>query len=205
MTTGEFWAGFLYSLEMFVVGLAISIIVGVVVGLVMGWIAWLQDLLDPLMMLIYTVPRDAAIPLLIIWFGVGRVTEIWVVFIGAVFPILLNTVAGVKAVDPALVRAAKSFGGSSLEVFRTVLLPGALPTIMTGIRLGIGRSVMGIVVVEMYLGMKGIGSFIIRGQAGFNVDHMLFNTFVVSLLGYLAVRCAKWVENRYSSWREGAA
>src|SRR5207237_10738978 len=144
-------------------GFALSIIMGLPLGLLMGWYRRLTMALDPFVTFFYSIPRVALTPLLIIWFGIGMNSKIAVVFLGAIFAIVINTAAGVRNLDPALIKAARSFGASDAQLFRTIVLPGSVPFILTGLRLGPGHALTGVVVVELLAAQAVVGLIVARG------------------------------------------
>ena len=143
---GQIWPDMWISGQELMYGFALSIVVGLPVGMLMGWYRRLNEALDPFVTFFYSIPRVALTPLLIVWFGIGINSKIAVVLLGAIFAIVINTAAGVRNLDPALIKAARSFGASDAQLFRTIVLPGSVPFILTGLRLGLGHALTGVVV-----------------------------------------------------------
>jgi NitT/TauT family transport system permease protein len=191
---GEIFPHLVISLKEFVVGFILSLIVGIPLGVVLGRYRFPGLLLDPLLMALYTMPRMAMMPLLVVWFGVGVGATISVVFLGAVFPILINTSVGIREIDPIWVRAVRSFGGNEWDIFKKVLLPGAVPPMMSGVRLGVGRGLLGMVVSEMYASTAGIGGQIAIYGNSFRTTELITLIAIVSLLGFLMVDLMRRVE-----------
>ncbi|MDI6790968.1 MAG: ABC transporter permease [Thermodesulfobacteriota bacterium] len=183
--SGEIYDGLYISLKGFFLGFVLAVVIGIPVGVVIGRYRFLSMLLDPLLMAIYNMPKVAMMPLLVVWFGVGFGATVAVVLLGAVFPILVNTAVGIREVDPVWVRAVRSFGGSEWDVFKKVLLPGSVPPMMTGIRLGVGRGLLGVVVSEMYASTEGIGHLIGLYGMSFRITELIAMVGVVSLLGFV--------------------
>ena len=202
--SGEVWQPLLISLKEFFAGFALALVVAVPLGIVLGRYRFFSMLLDPLLMALYTMPYLAIMPLLVVWFGVGFGATLAVVFIGAAFPILINTAVGIREVDPLWVRAVRSFGGSEWDVFRKVLLPGAVPPMMTGIRLGVGRGLLGMVVSEMYASTEGIGGLIGLYGNSFRTTELIALIAVVSLLGFIFVDLMRRLEGRVRKGRAEA-
>lgn len=198
--SGDLFQPLAFSLREFVLGFALAVAVGVPVGVALGHWRIFTLLFDPLLMALYTTPRLALMPLLVVWFGVGLGATVAVVFLGAVFPILVNTAVGIREVDPVWIRAVKSFGGSEWDIFRKVLLPGSVPPVMTGIRLGVGRGILGVVVSEMYAGTQGIGVQIDLYGSAFRVTDLIVLIAVVSILGFVMVNLVRLVEERVRQW-----
>jgi NitT/TauT family transport system permease protein len=190
-SAGEFGAGF---------GLACAL--GIPGGLAMGWFRRLRLLLEPTVMAFYTVPRTTFLPLTMLWFGIGFEMYAVIVFLGAIFPILVNTMTGVQQAEAALIRAARSFGAGRLALFRHVLLPSSLPYMMGGIRLGLGRALIGVIVAEMYVSISGVGHLVMKYQAGLNSDKLMVLVCLVAASGVAVVALARAVETRLGPWRQ---
>ena len=194
--SGEIYQPLAVSLKEFVLGFVLALVVGIPLGIVLGRYRFPSLLLDPLLMAFYTMPRMAMMPLLVVWFGVGLGATIAVVFLGAVFPILINTSVGIREIDPIWVRAVRSFGGTEWDIFKKVLLPGTVPPMMTGIRLGVGRGLLGMVVSEMYASTEGIGGQIALYGNSFRTTELIVLIAIVSLLGFFMVDLMRRVEER---------
>ena len=193
---GEIFHHLSVSLKEFFIGFVLSVIVGIPLGVILGRYRTAFLMLDPLLMALYTTPRVAMMPLLVVAFGVGFGATIAVVFLGAVFPIMVNTAVGVREVDPVWIRAVQSFGGSEWNIFTKVLLPGAVPPIITGVRLGVGRGILGMVVGEMYAATEGIGQQISLYGNSFLVPELMALIILVSFLGFLFVSLIRLIEER---------
>ena len=200
--SGELLANARVSFLEFVYGFFPALVAGVALGIAMGRYRRVGNLLDPLMMAAYTTPRIALLPLLIIWFGVGMGSKVAIVFLGAVFPIIVNTVAGIRQIEPVWVRAARSFGCNELGILRRVVLPGALPIIMTGVRLGVGRGIISVIVGEMYVSVAGVGRIMMDYSAGIRTAHTIVLVAVVAGFGFLLVRAVYELERRLGPWRQ---
>jgi ABC-type nitrate/sulfonate/bicarbonate transport system permease component len=193
---GEIYLPLAISLREFVFGFLLALIVGIPLGIVLGRYRLPGKIFDPLLMAFYTMPRMAMMPLLVVWFGVGLGATIAVVFLGAVFPILINTSVGIREIDPLWIRAVRSFGGGEWDIFKKVLLPGTIPPMMTGVRLGVGRGLLGMVVSEMYASTAGIGGQIALYGNSFRTTELIVLITVVSLLGFIMVDLMRRVEER---------
>jgi NitT/TauT family transport system permease protein len=193
---GEIFPHLAISLKEFVLGFILALFVGIPLGIVLGRYRLPAQVLDPLLMAFYTMPRMAMMPLLVVWFGVGLGATIAVVFLGALFPILINTSVGIREIDPLWIRAVRSFGGKEWDIFKKVLLPGAVPPMMTGIRLGVGRGLLGMVVSEMYASTAGIGGQIALYGNSFRATELIVLIAVVSLVGFLMVDLMRRLEER---------
>ena len=191
----------LYSLWALASGMAIAIVIGVGLGVLLGWFRRLSYLLEPMLMAFYVTPTVALLPLIVIFAGVGNRSTTIVVVLSAVFPILLNTIAGVRQLDPTWMRAVQAYGGDRLTAFRLVAVRGSLPEIVLGIRLGIGRGLIGVIVAEMYASTDGIGSLLSAYSHAIRISHSFVVVIAIGIVGYALVQGMRLVEERVSRWR----
>ena len=201
VSTGTFLHDVFVSLSEFAIGFALAIGIGVPLGLLLGRFPVLRYLLDPPIMAIYATPHLALLPIVVVWLGIGMQSKIAVVFVGAFIPILVNSMAGVRGVERSWVAAARSFCAGEWEVFTKVILPAALPSVVLGIRLGVSRAVLGVVVGEMYQSQAGIGNEIMRYGSEFRSDYLLFDVLVVSLFGFASASAIRALEQKL--WTAG--
>ncbi|MDE3101772.1 MAG: ABC transporter permease [Chloroflexota bacterium] len=201
IASGELGRNAVVTIEEFVLGFVPSVAVGLVLGIVMGLQRRLRYLLDPLLMALYAAPLVALIPILVIWFGVGEGSKVAVVFLSALFPVLVNAMAGVEQVEAAWMRAVRAFGGSELDVVRKAILPGALPAFMAGIRLGLGRGIIGVIVGEIYVSVRGIGSLMNDYSGAGRTAELIALVWVTALCGFAGVAAMRWWEERVSAAR----
>jgi len=198
-------AGFLHdvsvSLSEFAIGFALAIGIGVPLGLLLGRFPVLRYLLDPPIMAIYATPHLALLPIIVVWLGIGMQSKIAVAFVGGVIPILVNSMAGVRGVERSWVVAARSFCAGERDVFVKVILPASLPSVILGIRLGLSRAVLGVIVAEMYQSQAGVGNEIMRYGSEFRTDQLLFNVLLVSLFGVAATSAVRALEEKL--WTAG--
>lgn len=186
--------------KLFLVGFAISLGVGLVVGLVLGWYKVMHALLDPWVTMLYAAPRLALIPLVVVWAGIGFKAQVVVVVLLGLFPMIINTMAGVAAMDRTHLRVARSFLATNKDVLLTIALPGAVPFIIAGIRQSLVLSLTGVVVAEYFLGATGVGGLIFKagqvletGQAFVGVAFFCLAAVVLtSLLGVIEKHFDKW-------------
>ncbi|WP_102348855.1 ABC transporter permease [Bacillus sp. Marseille-P3661] len=202
ITSGGFFEHFYISMAELFIGFALAVVVGLIIGILMGWNRIIGGLFDPLVMALYATPRVALVPLFVLWFGVGIGSKIFIVFIGAVFPVLINTITGIRQVDPLLLRAGRSFGASNSQLFTKILLPGALPAMMTGIRLGWGRGILGFVIGEMYVSMAGLGNLIQAAGNAMRTDQLFFLIIIVAGLGFVGTSIFQYLEHKLTPWRQ---
>ena len=201
VTTGGFLNDVSVSLAEFAIGFGLAIAIGVPLGLVLGRFPVLRHLLDPPIMAIYATPHLALLPIVVVWLGIGMQSKIAVAFVGGVIPILVNTTAGVRGVERSWMVAARSFGASGWYVFVKVILPASLPSVILGIRLGLSRAVLGVVVGEMYQSQAGLGNKVMRYGSEFQTDYLLFYVLLISVFGLTATTAVRTVEEKL--WTTG--
>src|ERR671932_17579 len=198
---GELWKHTSVSLQEFALGYVVAAVVGVLLGLLLATNARLRDYAGPWVSFLYAVPLVAIAPLFIVAFGIGIMSKVVVIFLVAVFIILVNTEVGVLSTDPHLIEAARSFGASRLQIFRKVLLPAALPFIIAGLRLGMARGLVGVVVAELFGAKAGLGFLILASAQVFDTASLFVGVLVLAVGGYLGVEALKLVEHRLAPWR----
>jgi sulfonate transport system permease protein len=198
-------SGFLHdvsiTLSEFAIGFVLAIAIGVPLGLVLGRFSALRYLLDPPIMAIYATPHLALLPIIVVWLGIGMQSKIAVAFVGGVIPILVNTIAGVRGVEHSWVIAARSFCARGWDVFVKVILPASLPSVILGIRLGLSRAVLGVVVAEMYQSQAGVGNEVMRYGAEFRTDYLLFDILLITGFGVAATSAVRTLEEKL--WMAG--
>lgn len=191
----------LISAYQFAIGYAGAVIIGVVVGLMMGWFRSVRAALQPIVSAIYSTPTVALIPLFVVWFGVGNDSKIFMVMLAALFPVLLNTVAGTMAAPKELLEMSASFGATRLDTFRTILLPSAVPFIMTGLRLAVGVGVILTIVGEMLAGTDGIGYVIQNAGQTFDTREIFAGVIVVAVAATILIALLRRIERHFDAWR----
>ncbi|HEX9494897.1 MAG TPA: ABC transporter permease [Candidatus Limnocylindria bacterium] len=199
--TDEIWLDIATSGQEMAIGYGMAILVGLLIGLGMGWYTRFQYAMDPFVNFFYSTPRIVLIPLFIIWFGIDMPSKIAVIFLGALFPIIINTMAGVRNTENALLRVARSFGASDALIFRRVVLPGSVPFILTGFRLGIGHALTGVVVAELIAARHGVGQLIAIAGQTFQTPKMLAGVILIAGTGMLLTTILQRLENRFQAWR----
>jgi ABC-type nitrate/sulfonate/bicarbonate transport system permease component len=198
---GTIYPDLAVSGEEFVLGYGLAVLVGVPLGILMGWYSRLNAVLDPFVSALYATPRIALMPLVIIWFGIDLQAKIAIIFLSTVFPILVNTMTGVRTMDRDFVKVARSFGASDGQLFRTVALPSSVPNLLTGLRLGLGHALIGIVVGEMYGSTAGIGYMMqVAGQT-FQTDRVMVGLVIIAGAGMALTGVLKKIEKRFDAWR----
>ncbi|MBB4185403.1 ABC transporter permease [Sinorhizobium terangae] len=184
-----------------VVGYGLAIIVGVPLGILMGWYRRFDAAFDPIISALYATPRIALLPLIMIWFGIGLGSKFAIIFLSAVFPILINTTAGVQTVERDYIKVARSFGANDRQMFLTVAFPAAVPFLLTGLRLGLGHALIGIVVGEMYSAQAGVGYLISVAGATFQTDRVMFGIILIAAAGVVLTNILRMIERRFDRWR----
>jgi ABC-type nitrate/sulfonate/bicarbonate transport system permease component len=185
----------------FLVGFGLACAVAVPFGLMYGWNRTFRAFFDPFVSGLYSTPMIALLPLLIIAFGIGIKSKIAMIFLSAFFPIAINTASGMQVLDASLVKAARAFGASNWQLFTTVGMPSCVPFILAGLRLAVGRALIGVVVGEMYAGTSGIGYLLAVSGQTFETDTFFVAVIIVVLAGYSLTEGLKWVEGRFATWR----
>ena len=188
------------SLEVMVYGLVAAIVVGIPLGVAMARIRWLDWALDLPINALYATPLVAVVPLLVLWFGIYLKAKIIVVFLFAVFPILINTYQGVRECDKGMIEVAQSFRSSEWRMWRDVLLPFAVPYIIAGLRLAIGRGLIGMIIAEFYTTISGLGFMITKYANVFAMDKTFVPVIVLMVLGVSLTTLLKWVGRRIAPW-----
>jgi ABC-type nitrate/sulfonate/bicarbonate transport system permease component len=199
--SGELTRHVLVSLNEFFVGFLIAAVFGVLLGIAMASSDTVKDFVDPWVSAVYATPTVALAPMFIFIFGIDAPSKMAVVFLLAVFPIVINTATGIRATDQIYIEAARSFSANRAQIFSKVLIPSALPFIVAGLRLGIGRGLVGVVVGEFIGARAGLGYLIFRSSQGFQIDAMWVGVFLLAGTGVLAVNMLQRVERRMAPWR----
>jgi ABC-type nitrate/sulfonate/bicarbonate transport system permease component len=199
--SGEIWNDLRVSGIEFGWGYLLSIVVGVPFGIAIGWYKRFSYICDPFVNAMNATPRVALLPLIIIWLGIGILSKIGIIFLGAVFPLVINTRDGVKTTPVSLLSAARSFGASEWQIFRSVVVPSTVPFILTGLRLAIGRALIGVMVGELYAATAGIGFMITVAGATFQTDKVFVGVLIFALSGMIATDVIDRIERRFDKWR----
>jgi ABC-type nitrate/sulfonate/bicarbonate transport system permease component len=191
----------LYTLTNLGIGLLIACVVGIPAGLLMGGNKWIEKILSPYVWALTSLPRIALVPLFILFLGFGVEMQITIVVLSAVFPIVINSWAGVKTTEKSLLAAAKVFGASRRDLYIRVVLPYTLPFIISGIQQGIGRGLVGVIIAEIFGGSNGLGYLVSRSADTFNSALMYAVLFVLVVVSLTLVQCTRWLEAYVAPWR----
>lgn len=198
---GELGSNALVTLIEFLQGFLPAVAVGIAAGVLLALARPLRELLDPVLTAIYTAPAIAFIPIIVVWFGVGPGSKIAIVFVSAVFPVMINTRVGVNETAEPWLRAVRAFGANRWEVVTKAILPGAVPAIMAGIRLGLGRGIVGVIAAEMYVALAGIGHEIQLYSSAARAAEIIVLVVVIASFGFLCVSLLRGVEGRMGTWQ----
>ncbi|MGC0238571.1 ABC transporter permease [Arthrobacter sp. SD76] len=199
--TGQLQNHLQASLTRSVSGFGLAVVSAVALGLLIAWYGWLNSFLNPLLELFRNTATLALLPVFTLLLGIGEESKITIVAYAAFFPVLLNTIAGVRTVDPLLVRAARSLGLNSFRLFQKVILPSAVPTIFTGIRMAGTSSILVLIAAEMVGAKAGLGYLIVNSQMSFLIPDMYAGILTVSVLGLLVNILLVALERHFSRWR----
>jgi len=194
------WDALLLSNQSLVLGFAVSTVLGVPIGLAMGRFRGAEGFTDVYVNILLVTPMAAIIPLLIMSLGFSLESRVVLVVLFTIPLVVVNSRAGVRQVDASLLEMARSYGASERQIWRRVLLPGALPAIMTGIRIGLGRAVTGMVIVELLMVSVGIGNLILRYRGFFEFDRLYATVVVVVLEALALISLARFIERRAAPW-----
>jgi NitT/TauT family transport system permease protein len=187
------------------IGFGLAIVAAVPLGLLIAWYRPLASFLNPVLELFRNTAALALLPVFTLLLGIGETSKIAIVAYASFFPVLLNTIAGVQTVDPLLIRAARTMGLPNFRMFQKVVLPSAVPTIFTGIRMAGAASILVLIAAEMAGAKAGLGYLIINDQSSFRIPEMYAGILTISVLGLLVNTVLVRLERHFSRWRTGAA
>jgi sulfonate transport system permease protein len=200
IASGELWNYLSSSLVVLAIGLSLAAVIGVIIGLVLARF-WVLDVgLGVYITFLYSIPSVALVPLIVLWAGFDITAKVIILFLFAFFPMVINTYQGVKNVDPKLIEVGRSFRCSERQLWTNIVLPGALPFIVTGLRLAVGRGLIGMVLADLYTAISGIGYLIVRTASTYQVDKMFVPIVTLGLLGVTLTACVRFLETRVAPW-----
>jgi ABC-type nitrate/sulfonate/bicarbonate transport system permease component len=179
----------------------LAVLAGVLFGVIMGRFSIVEWAADIYVNALYSTPMVALVPLIVLWFGFKVPAKVIIVFLFMVFPVLLNTYEGVKNVDRNLQEVARSFCSTESQLWRHLIIPSAVPFIVAGVRLAIGRGLVGMIVAEFYTSVTGLGYMIVRYANALETDKLFVPIVMVMILGVGLLSLAKWLEGRIAPWR----
>jgi ABC-type nitrate/sulfonate/bicarbonate transport system permease component len=204
---GTMWPAFTSSMYALAVGLALALVTGIPLGLLIGMSPTADLLTSPYLWGMFAMPRIALAPLMILWFGFGMETKVWLVYLSAVIPLMLSCKDGVQTADASLIQAARSFGANKFNLFAKVIAPSTLPFIASGIRNGISRGFVGLLVIELTVGSGGIGSEVMRSMSASppNTARMFAFSLLLIVVALVLISLSRQLERYASRWREEVA
>jgi NitT/TauT family transport system permease protein len=198
---GELIGAFVASMVPFLIGLVISIVGGVFIGALMAQFWFLEYVLDPFINALYAVPRIALVPLIILWAGLEVTGKVAILVSIAIFPVIINTYAGMKDVRGALLEIGRAYGATERQLFFKIVLPASVPFIMAGIRLAVGLAIIGMVVAEFFTAIRGLGGLIVNYANMFATAKLFVPIIVISCMGVGLTGLVVRLEQRLSRWR----
>jgi NitT/TauT family transport system permease protein len=199
--TGILWPHIGQSSQQFFLGLGLALITGVPLGLALGLFRRLNYFLDPWLSAIYATPTIALVPLIVLILGLGIESKIFIVWLEAIFVIVVTTMVGVHAAEARYLDLAMSFRASRWLTFRSVIVPSSFPYILTALRLGVTRSLVGVVVAEFFAANKGLGFFINFSGTTLRTDRVMLGVILLGLLGVVLGEGIRRIERRFEKWR----
>ena len=198
---GDLPEAFMASTGPFLIGLAISIFGGIAIGVLIGQFWFLEYTLDPFINALYAIPRIALVPLVMLWFGLETNGKVAILVSIAIFPVIINTYAGIKDVRGGLLEIGRAYCASEWQLFVKIVLPASIPYIMAGVRLCVGLAIIGMIVAEFFTAITGLGGLIIRYSNAFATAKLFVPIIVVGFLGVGLTGVVMLVERRISKWR----
>lgn len=199
--TGEIWSDLRSSALEYGLALILAIVIGIPLGLAAGWYRLFSYAAEPFLAALNATPQIAFLPLLIIWVGTGLAAKVLIIFLLAVLPIAISAQSAVRTTDARLIRLASSFGAGEWQLFRSIILPSAVPYLLSGLRLAIGRGMIGVVVGEIYGSAIGIGAMISQAGSRFQTDKVFVGVLTIVAAGLMLTEVVRKVESRVEAWR----
>src|SRR5262245_4159590 len=203
LRSGELAHSIEVSVVEFAIGFGTAIAVGLTLGIAAGWFRTVEYALDPFIWFVYSAPLIAFYPLFVLWLGLGTHTVIAISFLLSVTPITVNTISGMRGIDPLLLLAARSFGARPHDLLWKVALPASVPMIAAGLRLGVGRALTGVVIAELFVPSGGLGSSIAYNAGLLKTTNVFASLVVIVVIGVICTQTLSALEAKLSSWRTG--
>ncbi len=188
----------------FTYGFTTACVIGVILGYLMGMYKWFDEVLDPWIATLYSIPIITVVPIIIIWFGIGMISKVIVVFKITAVAIILNTAAGIKSIDPVWLEVSKSLRLSRWETTYKIRFPAALPYIITGMRLGVGRALLGVIVAELMAANAGLGYLLRDASETWDSPKLFVTVILLAAMGLISFNLIKKLEQKMAPWRESA-
>jgi NitT/TauT family transport system permease protein len=201
IANGALKKALLQSLWPFTVGMVLTVVIGIAIGIVIAQWRIVEYILDPFINALYAIPRIALVPLIILWAGLEFAGKVTILVSVAVFPIIVNTYAGIRDVRGSMLEIGRAYGATETQIFFKIILPAALPFIMAGVRLSVGLAIIGIVVAEFFTAISGLGGMIVEYANVFATAKLFVPIIVIALIGVVLTELIMWIERRLSRWR----
>ena len=199
--SGELLSDIFASGYRILIGFLLGCLVGIPLGFLLGLSTLLNAILDPFVSAIYPLPKIALLPLIILWLGIGEESKVFVVALAVFFPIAINSMAGVRLTEPILVKAASNLGADRLQVISKVILPSAVPSILTGVRLGGGTALLTLVAAEMIAAESGLGHLVLYSGDLMLTTKLMVGLVVIAVLGISVSKFTDYLEEHFLKWR----
>lgn len=201
--TGELLPHVLVSFREFLLGYAVSVLVGVPLGFLMALSPGVRDVINPWVTALYSTPRIAFAPLLVLWFGIGISSKVAIIFSGCIFPILINSFYGIRSVDSTFVELARAFRLRRRDLFFKIMIPGSFPYLLAGLRLAVGRGLVGVAIAEWFGANAGLGFIVYMAGQTFNIPLLFVGVCLFALMGILAFEVLRRIESAVAPWQTG--
>ena len=201
ISNGVLGPAVLSTARLFAIGFGLSLVLGLFLGVIIGWYRAAGALLDPWVSILYAAPRIAFIPLITVWFGIGLKSQVVLVVLVAVFPIVINVSAGVSSIERSHFQLARSYLATNKDVLLTVALPGAVPHVVAGIRQGMMQGLIGVVVAEYFIGNTGVGGLIFNAGSTLQTGQAFVGAIVFAIAALVLTAALTTVERRLDRWR----
>ncbi|HYI66406.1 MAG TPA: ABC transporter permease [Candidatus Limnocylindrales bacterium] len=198
---GDIWRHIWASGRVWLVGYGLASVLGILLGLAAGWYRRAGLITVPWLNFVYAAPDLAFVPIFILWFGLGFTFKVWVVFLGVIIYVSLNTIAGVQATENRYLAVARTYGASRLMVFRSIVLPGSIPYIMTGLRIASGRAIVGVVGAEFISSNEGLGFLISISGTTLQTSRVFVGIILLAAFGVILNEILGRIERRFEAWR----
>lgn len=202
---GTLWGHLGSTLTRVFAGFFIGTLAAIIVGSLVGYLKIFEELVDPIIQALRSIPSLAWVPLFILWMGIGETSKVTLIAVGVFFPVYLNMVAGIRGVDRKLIEVGKIYGFTSFQIVRRIILPASLPSFLTGIRSGLGLGWMFVVAAEIMGASKGLGYLLIVGQNTYSPDTIIGSILLFAILGKLTDWFLKIIEERSLRWQDSLA
>jgi len=201
LTDGTLLKHTLASGKVFLTGFGLAVLFGVPIGVALGWFKLFNRAFGPLVSAFYTMPRIALMPLFIIWFGLGMGSKVALILLSAIFPLIVNMQVAMQNIDADYKRVGIAYGAGQWQLFTTIALPSSIPFLLTGLRLGMGRGLLGVVAAEVFGGAEGLGYLIQYAGATFQIDVVFVGVVVIASFGVVLDRSFLYVSRKVDSWK----